>query len=270
MNWILLGKICTVAIAVLQVVVALCNGEGFSMASISTIIAALVAAGFIHGGQVQVKNVALKRGVILTGGKILPMLLCGAALLLCTSCATPVIVASSAGGAGGVGAAIWWLTNQNWMAKICYWVGDEAALTAMPNASRNVDADVIAFCDEGIAYLDKASGLPADQVNATLAAQLAKLPPAQVGYIQAAATILDDFLPPAAATVALTQDQINDIEGLLKGFRDGTQVCMDKLPLQVQKALAKAKEKQDGIRAKHPAGVKAAKPGGWFVPQENK
>jgi hypothetical protein len=65
MNWIMLGKICSVSIAVLQAVVSLCSGDGFGLTSISTIIAALVAAGFVHGGQAQVKRLALRRGVIL-------------------------------------------------------------------------------------------------------------------------------------------------------------------------------------------------------------
>ena len=191
-------------------------------------------------------------------------------LVCLPGCLTGAELAAVTGGTATIGGTIYWLTNQPWMAQICYWVGDEAALTAMPGASRNLDADVIAFCDEGIAYLDKAKGLPADVVNATLAAQLAKLPAAQVGYIQAAATILDDFLPPSTATVALTGDQINDIEGLLNGFRDGTQTCMDKLPPEIQKALAAARAKQTNIHAKHPAGIKAGLPGGWFVLQVKK
>lgn len=181
------------------------------------------------------------------------------------SCAPVLLGGIATGGALTLAGAARWLSQQSWMPTICYWVGDEAALTAMPTASRNADADLIAFCDEGLAYLDKAKGLPADVVNATLAAQLAKLPAAQVAWVQAAAVILDDFLPPAVTEVVLTGDQINCIEGLLNGIRDGTQSCMDKLPPEVAKALARATSKKADIRAKHPAGIKAAKPGGWFV-----
>ena len=63
MNWVMIGKICTVLIAVLQVVVNLCNGGGFSLTSIGTIIAALVAAGFIHEGEHQIRVAALKQAL---------------------------------------------------------------------------------------------------------------------------------------------------------------------------------------------------------------
>jgi hypothetical protein len=180
-------------------------------------------------------------------------------------CAPVILGGVAAGGALTLAGTAKWLSQQSWMPAICYWVGDEAALTAMPTAPRNADADLIAFCDEGLAYLDKANGLPADVVNATLASQLAKLPAAQVVWVQGAAVILDDFLPPSVTGVALTGDQINCIEGLLKGIRDGTQSCMDKLPPEIAKALAKAASKKADIRVKHPAGLKAATPGGWFV-----
>jgi hypothetical protein len=64
MNLILVGKICAVLIAVLQVVILYCNGT-FTWTAIGTIIAALIAAGFIHTGQAQVERLALKRGVSL-------------------------------------------------------------------------------------------------------------------------------------------------------------------------------------------------------------
>jgi hypothetical protein len=49
---------------VLQVVILYCNGT-FTWTAIGTIIAALIAAGFIHTGQAQVERLALKRGVSL-------------------------------------------------------------------------------------------------------------------------------------------------------------------------------------------------------------
>ena len=68
---------------------------------------------------------------------------------------------------------------------------------------------------------------------------------------------------------SLTSNQVNDIEGLLKGFRDGTQTCMDNLPasLPFQKALLKAQAEKSNLRAKHPQAqnLRTVK-GGWFVP----
>jgi len=199
--------------------------------------------------------------------KHVKLVLCALLLVVVTGCAPLVIGGVAMGGAAGAAVVVKWLASQSWMPTICYWAGDEAALAAMPAASRNLDADVVAFCDEAIAYLDNANGMSADVVNATLVAQIAKLPPAQIAWIQGAAVILDDFVPPAVSTAVLTSSQINCIEGLVKGIRDGTQTCMDKLPVEVQKALLKAQSKKLDVRLKHPAQLKVGiAAGGWFKP----
>ena len=182
-----------------------------------------------------------------------------------SSCAESAMIAAGIAGAGGLSGIALWLTKQPWMAKICYWVGDEAALTAMPVASATVDADVIALCAEGVAYCQSAQGIPAATVNATLAASLKNLPPAQVAQIQAAALILDEFLPPSTSTIVLTSEQLNDIIGFLQGWEDGTRTCLNNISAVAQEAaLAKAQAKKSELRAKHPQLARAAQPGGWF------
>jgi hypothetical protein len=187
-------------------------------------------------------------------------------LTFLTGCLSTGALIGTAGGTATIGGVIYWLMNQNWMAKICYWVGDEAALKVMPVASKNVDADVIAFCAECIAYCESANNLDAATVNAELAAAISTLPPAQVAAIQEAAKFLDEFLPPATSTAVLTSAELNDIIGFLKGWKEGTTVCMNNLPADVQKALSKATNERTKLRAKHAAKMKAeaSQSGGWF------
>jgi hypothetical protein len=197
---------------------------------------------------------------------MLKLLLSAACLLMLAGCADALFLKIGIPVGAGVGGVAYWLSNQPWAAKICYWIGDEAALTVMQSAPANVDADTIAVCAEGIAYIQTAQDIPAATVNATLAASLANLPAAQVAQIQEAAAILDEFLPAATSTLPLTSAQLNDIEGFLNGWQDGTKTCLNNIPVAViQAALEKAKGKVADLRAKHPAKIKAVK-GGWFVP----
>lgn len=179
----------------------------------------------------------------------------------------PAIIAGATGGAVTAGGVAIWLTQQPWAAKICYWVGNEGALQMMPMASKNEDADVIAVLADCISYIQKAENIPADQVNAQLAASLQNLPAAQVAYIQEAASVLDEFVPATTSTLPLTSAQLNDIVNFLQGYQDGTRTCMDKLPSQVVKSLAKAQSKRASIRESHSIPMKTdIKKGGWFCP----
>ena len=191
------------------------------------------------------------------------------ALVVLPSCtgAQTLLVKVGVPAAASAGGIAYWVFNQPWAAKICYWIADEAALRVMQKCPATADKDVIAFCGEGIAYLQTAQGLDAATINAQLATALVRLPPNIQADFQEAATILDEFLPPATATVALTSAQINDIVGFLKGWQDGTTTCLDELPasLLLQEAQEKATRKVQDLRAKHPAKLKAVK-GGWFVP----
>jgi hypothetical protein len=186
-------------------------------------------------------------------------------LIVVLGCAESAIIAAATGGAGGAGGLAYWLMNQPWMAKICYWVADEASLDVMKDASATVDAGVIGFCSEGVAFLGNAEGLPASQVNATLAANLQSLPVSTQQAIQDAAQVLDDFLPAADSALPLTSNQLQDLTSFMQGWRDGANVCLNDLPPAVQKAIAKAAKEKASLRAKHPAGLKAVK-GGWFKP----
>jgi hypothetical protein len=53
MNWITIGKwLSILAAAITQIAIPLCNGDGLSAAGIAAVLAAIVAAGVIHSGQV--------------------------------------------------------------------------------------------------------------------------------------------------------------------------------------------------------------------------
>ena len=188
-------------------------------------------------------------------------------------------IAAIFGGGGGAAYLAWRLFNQPWMAKVCYWVGDEAALNVMPKCSAAVDNDVIAVCGEGVAYMQTANGVPAATINAQLVAALANLPPNVQAELADAATALDDFLPPAASATVLTTNQINDIIGFLQGWQDGTTTCRNNIaaakadlfdgarPHTVKQELLHARAKLSSIREKHPPKDKVVgASGGWFKP----
>ena len=151
MNWLLVGKICTVLIAVLQAIISFSQGS-FSLADISVIVSALVSAGFLHVGTTSVKRQMAARGIKLLSIAVLCVLLSGCA----------AAVAGAGLGASAVGGLAYWLLQQPWTVNICYWIGDEAALKIMPAAPTSVDVDVIAVCGESIAYIQKAQGVPAN------------------------------------------------------------------------------------------------------------
>ena len=173
------------------------------------------------------------------------------------------------GGSASAGGVAYYLLNLPWMSKLCYYVGDEAAMVAMADANRTIDADTIAACAIAISYCQTAEGLPASQVNATLAQAIANLPATEQAQIQEAAGVLDDFLPPSTAAVALTSNEINDLVGFLQGWTAGTQTEMNEQPAPAAQAknLAQVRLKVANIRAKHPPKIKAANyKGGWFKP----
>ena len=185
-------------------------------------------------------------------------------LVMLSGCVSGPEMGAIFGGAATVGGAVYWLTNQPWMAKLCYYIGDEAALLAMKSASKTVDQDTIVACDICVDYLESASSVPAATVNAELAAAIANLPTDEQQKIQDAATALDDFLPPAVSTATLTSTQLNDIIGFVKGWRDGTTTDMDNAVSAVEKKLAKAQSEKLQLKAKHADKLKASPPTGWF------
>jgi hypothetical protein len=64
MNWVTLGKWLGILAAIItQIGIPLCNGQGLSMTAISAVIAAIIAAGVIHGGQAQDRNLLAQQGV---------------------------------------------------------------------------------------------------------------------------------------------------------------------------------------------------------------
>lgn len=263
MNLINIGKWCTVLIAILQAVLSYCNGT-FTMASIMTIISALVAAGILHTGTVTLKKDLLKKGIkLLIIMTLVPVLMFGS-----VGCAAVTAVAA-AGGAGGVAYGVFRiLSSLPWAAKICYLVGDQGALKIMPLAPKAVDQGVIDATALGISYLKTANGVPANQVNQYLANTLMNLPPDTVVEFQNDAQTLDQFLPPADSTTALTSDQINDIIAFLQGWQDGTKTVMSGTSAaKIEREIQAAQSKKFQIESEHRASLPTnpAK-GGWFVP----
>lgn len=261
MNWIIAGKwLGILAAAITQIAIPLCNGEGLSGVGISAVIAAIVAAGLIHGGQVQQSRRASACSRARVGVVVVAMILLGSL----SGCAGVAAIAGMAGGGAAAGGLAYWLVSQPWFANLCYYVGDEGALVAMANANRTIDQDTIGACALAVATVKTMAGEPASKVNAELSAAISKLPLEEQAAIQEAATILDAILPEAASTIPLTASEVNDIVAFLQGWSDGTTTCMEKLPADVAKKLASAREHIRKQRASHPMGVKVTKITGWF------
>ena len=64
MNWVTVGKwLAVLATLITQVAVPLCNGQALTVAAISAVLAALIAAGIIHTGQVQDDKLLAQHGM---------------------------------------------------------------------------------------------------------------------------------------------------------------------------------------------------------------
>jgi F0F1-type ATP synthase assembly protein I len=185
------------------------------------------------------------------------------ALVDLSGCSATTTTGGSVAGSGILGGLAYWLLNLPVVAKACYYIGDEAALVVMPKTSATAQKDTVLACAGILAYLKNAAGLPALAVNTFLSAQIAALDPFVQTAIQAAATQLGQYIPPA--TAALSQTEVDDIAGFVQGVSDGTVACetANPTPAQVAKVTLKKCEAQARVTSKVRACAPSGAPG-WF------